>query len=98
METKLKEDDLERVSGIARYHERMWIERDEDGNIKQVYDLDLNPIDKKMLYLSFESVTQDDGFTYKGEFIEFPDIREYARKRAHGYQRRNYGHSSDKGL
>ena len=58
MKEKPKEEDLERVSGIARYHERMWIERDEEGKIKQVYDLDLNPIDKKMLYLSFESITR----------------------------------------
>ncbi len=87
---------LERVSGISRPHEQMWIERDDKGRIKQVYDKDLKPIEKKMLYLSFESCTRDGGFLYKDEFIEFEDIREHARKRSQGFQRRNYGHTRDK--
>lgn len=91
----LREEDLERVSGIARYHERMWIERGEDGKIKQVYDLNLNPIDITMLHRSFESSTQEDGFTYKGEFIPFENAREIARKRSQGYQRRNHGHNPE---
>lgn len=91
----LKEEDLERVSGIARYHERMWIERGEDGKIKQVYDLNLNPIDITMLHRSFESSTQEDGFTYKGEFIPLENAREIARKRSQGYQRRNKGHNPE---
>jgi len=88
----IREDDLERVSGISRYHERMWIERDEEGRIRQVYDLDLNPIDKTMLFRSFECSIMDDGFSYKGEFIPLENAREVARKRSQGYQRRNYGH------
>ena len=91
----LKEEELERVSGIARYHERMWIERDDDGKIKQVYDLNLKPIDKTMLHRSFESNTQEDGFTYKGEFIPLENSREIAKKRSQGYQRRNTGHNPE---
>ncbi len=94
-EKNLREEDLERVSGIARYHERMWIERGDDGKIKQVYDLDLNPIDKTMLYRSFESSTSEDGITYKGEFIPLKNAREIARKRSQGYQRRNSGHNPE---
>ena len=89
----MKEEDLERVSGISRHHEQMWIKRNDQGKIEQVYDRELQPIDKKMLYRSFESHTEDRGFSYKGEFIEFEEIREYARKRSQGYQRRNYGHT-----
>jgi len=91
----IREEELERVSGISRYHERMWIERDEEGRIKQVYDLDLNPIDKTMLFRSFECSITDSGFSYKGEFIELENAREVARKRSQGYQRRNYGHEMD---
>jgi len=94
----MKEEDLERVSGISRHHEQMWIERDEAGKIKQVYDRELNPIEKYMLYRSFESNTLENGFSYKGEFIEFKEIREYARKRSQGFQRRNYGHTLDECL
>ncbi len=94
----IKEEELERVSGISRYHERMWIERDGEGKIKQVYDLELNPIDKTLLFRSFECTTLDDGFIYKGEFIELEDAREVARKRSQGYQRRNYGHDMDEFL
>ena len=94
----IREDELERVSGISRYHERMWIERDDSGKIKQVYDLDLNPIDKTMLCRSFECTTQENGFFYKGEFIELENAREVARKRSQGYQRRNYGHEMDEFL
>ena len=86
-------DELERVVGISRYHERMWIERDEDGSIKKVFDKDMNEIDKTNLAKSFMSVVQDGGFTYQGEFIEREDVRDYAKKRALGYQRRNRGHS-----
>ncbi|MDC7231894.1 MAG: hypothetical protein PQJ58_01585 [Spirochaetales bacterium] len=91
----LKEEDLERVSGIARYHERMWIQRDEEGKIKQVYDLNLNPIDKTLLHRSFESTTCEDGFIYKGEFIPMDDSRDIARKRSQGYQRHNKGHDTE---
>ncbi len=92
----MDKEKLERVRGISRPHEQMWIERDEKGKILQVYDRDFKPIDKTNLYLSFESATQDGGFSYRGEFIEFPEIREFARKRSQGYQRRNYGHDIEK--
>ncbi len=88
-------ENLERVEGIARFHERMWIKRDEDGLIEQVYDGDFQPLEKHMLYRSFLAETQDDGFLYKGEFIALENAREVARKRALGYQRRNRGHGID---
>ncbi len=94
----MNKDKLERVRGISRPHEEMWIERDSGGKISRVYDRDFKQIDKTMLYLSFESATEDGGFTYLGEFIEFPEIREYARKRSQGYQRRNYGHDIEEYL
>ena len=93
--TEMDKNKLERVRGISRPHEQMWIERDPEGTIRQVYDREYLPIEKKMLYLSFESCVQDSGFTYLGEYVEFEDIREYARKRSQGYQRRNYGHSRE---
>lgn len=89
----MNKEDLERVSGISRHHEQMWIKRDEKGKIEQLYDREFNPIDKKMLSRSFECQTEDRGFSYKGEFIEFEEIRDFARKRSQGFQRRNYGHS-----
>ncbi|MDA3956252.1 hypothetical protein [Oceanispirochaeta sp.] len=94
----MKEEDLERVSGVSRYHERMWIERDDQDKIKQVYDGELKPIETMMLYRSFECETQENGFLYKGEFIELENAREYARKRSQGYQRRNYGHTREEVL
>ena len=87
--------EYESVSGISRHHETMWIERDDDGSIKQVYDRELKPIDKVMLHRSFEIITCEDGFTYKGEFIRMEDARDQAKKRAQGYQRRNWGHTQD---
>jgi hypothetical protein len=97
-EVAMTEEDLERVSGVSRYHERMWIQRDESGKIKQVFDGDLKPIETMMLYRSFECETQENGFVYKGEFIPLEGAREYARKRSQGYQRRNYGHSIEEVL
>ena len=95
---KKKEEDLEYVEGISRFHERMWIERDEDGSIKEVYNGDLEPIGKHMLYRCFTIETVENGFYYKGEFIELENAYEYARKRALGYQRRKRGHTLDQVL
>lgn len=92
----MEKEKLERVSGIARHHEQMWIERDGEGRIKQVYDRDFQPIETRMLSRSFEIEARDDGFLYKGEFVPFADFRAYARKRSQGFQRRNYGHDLEK--
>lgn len=90
---RMEKEKLERVVGISRYYERMWIERDKDGKIKQVYDVRYNPIEKHMLYRSFVTRNQENGFYYEGEFIKLENAREFAKKRAVGYQRKNKGHS-----
>lgn len=94
----MDKEKLERVDGISRPEESMWIERDKNGIIKQVYDLNYNPIEKHMLYRCFTIDTVDNGFFYKGEFIELEDAYSYARKRKQGLQRRNYGHTKDQVL
>lgn len=90
--------ELERVDGVSRPEEAMWIERGEGGLIKNLYDLNFEPIEKHMLYRSFVIDTVDNGFYYKGEFIELADAYDYARKRKQGLQRRNYGHTKDQVL
>ncbi len=87
----MNKNELEQVDGISRYHEAMWIER-EDGNIKQVYDWKYNKIETKKLYLSFISVIDKDGFIYKGEFISLNNVNEIAKKRALGHQRHTKEH------
>ena len=80
-------DNLESVDGISRFYEQMYIERDEQGKIKQVYDNDLIPIEKVMLYRSFLIISQMDGFSYKGEWVDCKDFHIIAKKRALGLQR-----------
>lgn len=83
---------MEEVDGISRLTEVMYIERDTDGNIYKVYDVDKNEIDKTMLYRSFMIDVRDNGFYYKGEFIQMDNILDIMKKRALGYQRRRRGH------
>ena len=90
----MNKKELERVSGISRFHEMMWIKR-ESGKIIELYDWKYNLIDLTFLYRSFESIAVEDGFTYKGEFIALENVNEINKKRALGYQRHNKGHSID---
>lgn len=78
---------LEEVEGISRFHEQLFIERDEEGHIRQVYDIDLNPVDTVMLYRSFLIRSEMDGFWYKKEWVPYPGFHEIAKKRALGLQR-----------
>lgn len=82
---------LEYVEGLTKHHETMWIER-EEGKIKQLYDIDLNPIETTMLYKSFIVEFTNKGFSYKGEFIPMEDALSVYKKRALGNQRRRSGH------
>lgn len=83
---------LEEVDGISRLTEKMYIVRNEQGQIDKVLDVDKNEIDKTMLYKSFMINVIPGGFYYKDEFIEMPNILEIMKKRALGYQRRRKGH------
>jgi len=86
---------LERVDGISRFYETLWIERGTDNNIKQVYDWNFDPVDKTMLANSFIVVGAIGGFTYKGEFIAMENAIEKGIERASSLQR-NRKHSSNK--
>lgn len=83
---------MEKVMGLSRITETMYIQRDEKGNIEKVFDYQHQEIDKTMLFKSFMSVVVENGFTYKGEFIEMPNIKEMMKKRTLGYQRRKRTH------
>ncbi len=86
-------NNLEAVQGIIRHHETLWIERDEDGKIKQVYDVNKNPVDKTKLKLSFMIKVIDGGFTYLDEFISLESIREDSKMISLSRQRRHkWGH------
>ena len=78
---------LESVDGISRFHEQMYIERDEAGSIKQVYDYEYNPIDSKLLIASWFSIVSEKGFQYKNDFIEFPGAIEAYKRKALLHQR-----------
>lgn len=86
---------MEEVDGISRLTEKMYIVRDSEGKISKVLDVDMNEIDKTMLYRSFMINVQKDGFYYKDEFIPMGNILEVMKKRALGYQRRRKGHNFD---
>jgi len=87
----MNKNELERVEGISRFHEMMWIER-KNGNIKQLYDWHYNEIENQMLHRSYISVATEKGFTYKGEFIPLENVNEVSRKRALGHQRHTREH------
>jgi len=86
---------LEEVEGISRLNEVLYIIRNEKGKIDKVLDVNLNEVDKTMLYKSFMIRVEKGGFYYKDEFIEMENILEVMKKRALGYQRRRKGHSFD---
>ena len=86
----IERSSLEEVEGISRFYEMMFLERDDKGKIKQVYDRDLNPIDTVMLYRSFLIRSELEGFFYKDEWVPYPNFHEIAKKRALGMQRGTY--------
>lgn len=90
----MNKEKLERVSGISRFHEMMWIDRI-DGKIDKLYDYEYNLINKTFLHRSYESVVVEGGFEYKGEFIPLDNVDEISKKRALGYQRHRKGHTID---
>ena len=90
----MNKEKLEYVAGISRFHEMMWIDR-ENGKIKQLYDWEYNPIDTDLLYKSQISVVVKGGFTYKDEFIALDNVEEISKKRALGHQRKRKGHTID---
>lgn len=83
-----EKNEFERVDGISRYYETLWIERDKEGKIKQVYDVNYNPVEKTELTRSFICVGAKGGFTYKGEFIEMSNSVDAGKERAYELQRR----------
>jgi len=80
----------EEVEGISRFHERLFIERDGDGHIAQVYDGGGQPVEIVTLYRSFLIRSELDGFFYKKEWVPYPGFAEIAKKRALGLQRGTY--------
>ncbi|MDC7219893.1 MAG: hypothetical protein PQJ59_08135 [Spirochaetales bacterium] len=88
-------DDLESVSGISRFHEMLWIERNEEGKIGRLFNRQGEEVPLTELHKSFEAVAEDGGLTYKGEFIPMEDSRTQFKKRALRLQRRNSRHPKD---
>ena len=88
-------DELESVSGISRFHEMLWIERDGKGKIDRLFNRQKEEVPLSELHKSFEVVASDGGLTYKGEFIPMEDAREKLKKRALRLQRRNSWHPKD---
>ncbi len=92
---KVDLDRLESVSGISRFHEMLWIERDGDGKIARLYNRQAEEVSLTELHKSFEAVAVDGGLTYKGEFIPMEDSRTHFKKRALRLQRRTSRHPKD---
>ena len=86
---------MEEVEGISRLSEVMYIKRNSEGKIEDVYDVDKNIIEKTALHKSFMVQVEKDGFYYKGEFIKMENVLDVMKTRALGYQRRRKGHSFD---
>lgn len=89
---KVNLDELESVSGISRFHEMLWIERDREGGIARVYNRSGEEVSKSELHKSFESLAVEGGLEYKGEFVPMEDAREKFKKRALRLQRRTGRH------
>ena len=87
---ELKKAQLETVEGISRFSEQLYIERDENGKFKQLYDWEYNPVEAVMLYLSYLIISEMDGFWYKKEWFPYPGFHEIVKKRALGLQRGMY--------
>jgi hypothetical protein len=85
-------DKLESVSGISRFHEMLWIERDEEGKIGRLFNRQKEEVPLSELHKSFEVVAAEGGLTYKGEYIPMDDAREKLKKRALRLQRRTNRH------
>ncbi|MBN2627037.1 MAG: hypothetical protein JXA95_10260 [Spirochaetales bacterium] len=85
-------EQLETVSGISRFHEMLWIERDGEGKIARLFNRDAQEVPLSELHKSFEAVAVDGGLTYKGEFISMKDSRKHFKKRALRLQRRTSRH------
>lgn len=92
---KIDLDKLESVSGISRFHEMLWIERDGEGMILRVYNREAQEVPKTELVKSFEVVAVEGGLTYKGEFVPMEDARDQLKRRALRLQRRNSWHPKD---
>ena len=86
----MDKEKLEYVSGISRFFEALWIERDTDGTIKQVYDWKYKPVEKEKLSNSFICISCKGGFTYKDELIEMEkkEVVEASVDRSFALQRR----------
>jgi len=85
-------DRLEAVSGISRFHEMLWIERDGEGKISRLYNRNAEEVSLTELHKSFEAVAVEGGLTYRGEFIPMTDARKQFKKRALRLQRRTSRH------
>ncbi|MDC7222793.1 MAG: hypothetical protein PQJ60_03565 [Spirochaetales bacterium] len=92
---KVDLDQLESVSGISRFHEMLWIERDGAGKIARLFNRQGEEVPLTELHKSFEAVAEDGGLTYKGEFIAMEDSRTQFKKRALRLQRRNSRHPKE---
>jgi hypothetical protein len=88
-------DKLESVSGISRFHEMLWIERDGEGLIARLFNRSGEEVPLTELHKSFEAVAQDGGLLYKGEFIPMEDSRSHFKKRALRLQRRTSRHPKE---
>jgi hypothetical protein len=85
-------DELERVDGISRFYEMLWIRRDGDGRISAVFDRGGQQVDIRELHRSFITIACPGGFTYKGEFIPMENENEEFKRRALHLQRRKREH------
>jgi hypothetical protein len=83
----MNRDHLEAVEGISRFSEQLYIERDENGKFKQLYDFEYKPVEPVKMYLSFLIISEMDGFWYKKEWFPYPGFHEIVKKRALGLQR-----------
>lgn len=86
---------LEYVQGLSRHLEMLWIERDDEGKIKHVYDIEYNQVPIQSLYKSFIMKVVDGGFTYRDEFIPMENVREEQKYRSLDLQRKKGGHRDD---
>jgi hypothetical protein len=88
----MNRENLERVDGISRFYEMLWIERDADGRIASVYDRENRQLPHTALHRSFITVACPGGFTYKGEFIPMENENQEFKRRALHLQRRKREH------
>jgi hypothetical protein len=65
----MNRENLERVEGISRFYEMLWIERDADRRIASVYDRENRQLPHTALHRSFITGACPGGFIYKGVLI-----------------------------